>query len=116
MILQGNNIDNIQKQYELAKLELNKIELKINPEKCELISNNNEDFIKDKDEDGNELRIKSVPQAKYLGQIIKEDGSPVNSSNTINFNHLNTVFDRVVRRTLSSVTPKKFKKFHYDGR
>ena len=96
MILQGNNIDDIQKQYKLAKLELNKIELKINPEKWELISNNQEDVIIDKDEEGNEIRIKSVSQAKYLGQIIREDGTPVNNLNTINFNHLNNILTRKI--------------------
>ena len=87
IILQGNSIINIQTAYELAKNEFNKIELKINPEKCELISEQINDYIIDIGNDGSETKITSVKQAKYLGQIINADGSPVNSD--INLNYLN---------------------------
>ena len=87
IILQGNSIINIQTAYELAKNEFNKIELKINPEKCELISEQINDYIIDIGNNGSETKITSVKQAKYLGQIINADGSPVNSD--INLNYLN---------------------------
>ena len=95
IIIQGNDINNLQKQYDLAKLELNKIDLKINPEKCELISDNEDDYIKDIDGEGNEIKIKSVEQAKYLGQNIKEDGTPIDNPNSINFNYLNGILTKV---------------------
>ena len=77
IILQGNSINNIQTIYNLE----------INPEKCEQISEDINDYIIDKGNDGLEIKITAVKQAKYLGQYINAEGHPAN--NDINLNHLN---------------------------
>ena len=62
--------------------------LEINPEKCQLISDNEKDIIIDHDENGDELIIQSKGQAKYLGQIINENGIPTNNTQSINFGNV----------------------------
>ena len=82
IILQGNSINNIQTIYNLE----------INPEKCEQISEDINDYIIDKGNDGLEIKITAVKQAKYLGQYINAEGHPAN--NDINLNHLNELLTK----------------------
>ena len=82
IILQGNSINNIQTIYNLE----------INPEKCEQISEDINDYIIDKGNDDLEIKIIAVKQAKYLGQYINAEGHPAN--NDINLNHLNELLTK----------------------
>ena len=88
IIIQGKDIKKIQDHYNKAKEMFREIDLEINPEKCELISDNGNDRIIDKDENENETIIQSKKQAKYLGQIINENGIPTNNIKSINFGNI----------------------------
>ena len=57
--------------YHIIKEKLENIELTINTEKCEIISNDPNDVIKDKI---NSHIITSKKNGKYLGQIINNNG------------------------------------------
>ena len=95
IIIQGKDIKKIQDHYNKTKEMFREIDLEINPEKCELISDNGNDRIIDKDENENETIIQSKKQAKYLGQIINENGIPTNNINSINFGNIVDYYQNV---------------------
>ena len=88
IIIQGKDLQKIQEYYNKAKEMVKELDLEINPEKCELISDNENDIIIDHDENGEEIIIQSKRQAKYLGQIINENGIPTNNTQSINFGNV----------------------------
>ena len=71
IIIQANSIKDLTETYSLIKASLSKIDLIINPEKCELLSNSKEDYIFD-DETG--ITITTKQNAKYLGLKINNSG------------------------------------------
>ena len=91
IIILSNKIENIQKAYDQTKVEIEKIKLQINPDKCELISEEQNDSIKDTSENGEMKIINSVNQAKYLGQVINEEGVPINNVKSISFGYISSV-------------------------
>ena len=67
IIIQANSIEDLTETYSTIKASLSKIDLIINPEKCELLSNSKEDYILD---DETVITITTKQNAKYLGQKI----------------------------------------------
>ena len=59
IIILNNDINMIQKAYDKAKELLSHLDLEINPSKCELISENENDSIFDKENNTEKLEIKS---------------------------------------------------------
>ena len=94
IIILSNNISNIQNAYDKSKELFHYIELEINPNKCELISNDQNDKIIDKDNSSNLTEINAKGQAKYLGQIINEKGIPTNNIKRIDFGNLTNIIIR----------------------
>ena len=73
LILQSNNIDILQKGYDITKYLYSNLKLQINSNKCELISDREGDYIIDKEQN---VKIESKIVAKCLGQFINEKGIP----------------------------------------
>ena len=91
IIIQSNNIEKIQNSYDQAKKKFKEIYLEINPEKCELITENETEKIQDVNEKKEVFKIKGVNNAKYLGQIINENGVPTKNISEINFGHIKSI-------------------------
>lgn len=90
--IQGASLNIIQEAYNFIQEEFHKLNLKINANKCELISDNKNEFITTKT-NGIEELIKTVERAKYLGQTIDENG---NSSDLITYGKvlsINSLFE-----------------------
>ena len=66
-IAKDKTIKDLNNIYNKLKHELGKINLTINPEKCEIISDEVNDIIKDED---NDKIIMATKKSKYLGQVI----------------------------------------------
>ena len=94
IIIQSNNLQKIQNLYNIAKTEFQKIGLEINPEKCELITDNENETILDINNNQETFEIKGVKSAKYLGQIINEYGVPTNNITEVNFGHIKSILTK----------------------
>ena len=90
IIVQTKTCEDLNNTYKKLKAELNKISLVINTEKCEIISDDPNDIIKD-DQNGQIIIPKN--KGKYLGQIINNKGLTENIIKAKIFgkliNHLN---------------------------
>ena len=64
LIIQSNEINKLQKAFEKTVKLYQELGLKINAKKCELISDNKEDKILDKN---NNVEIPQTEETKYLG-------------------------------------------------
>ena len=71
LIIQGDSLEDLNQTYKDIKNELSKIDLVINPEKCEILSNEPNDKIVD---DSNGIEIIARKEVVYLGQKINADG------------------------------------------
>ena len=91
IIIQSNNLQKLQNSYDQAKTEFKKIGLEINPEKCELITDNESETIIDSNNNEEIIEIKGVKSAKYLGQIINEHGVPTKNITEVNFGHIKSI-------------------------
>ena len=94
IIILGNNLEYVQKAYDEIKQEIKKLSLEINPEKCELISEEEKDVIKDKGANEETIIITAKKHAKYLGQIINEEGIPTKDTKNISFGYIASVIKR----------------------
>ena len=94
IIILGNNIEILQKAYNQIKDEIKTISLEVNPEKCELISEDENDIIKDSNINNNNKIITSIKKAKYLGQVINDEGIPINGIKNINFGYITGVLKK----------------------
>ena len=90
----GNNLEHIQKEYEEVKQEIKKLSLEVNPEKCELISEEEKDVIKDREMNKESKMIIAKKQAKYLGQMINEEGIPTQDTKNISFGYIASIIRR----------------------
>ena len=70
-IIMPNDINCLQKAYDFFKQKVIKLDMKLNINKCELLSESQQDIITDKD---NKTKITPINIAKYLGQNINERG------------------------------------------
>ena len=91
LILQSSNINSLQKGYEKVIELYNNLDLYINVDKCELISDNKEDKIKDIYQN---IEITAKDEAKYLGQIINNEGIPTTDINKIQFGRLMNIISK----------------------
>ena len=73
LIIQGKSIEAIQCAFDDLISQLKKLQMKINPRKCELISHDELDFIID---DESQETIPAKSSARYLGQQIDSHGNP----------------------------------------
>ena len=89
LIKQTKEIDELNTLYNNLKAELEKIGLTINTEKCEIISNEQNDIIKDETSDG---IIISKKVGKYLGQLINNNGITENTIEAKLFGKLINIF------------------------
>lgn len=85
LILQSTSINILQSGYEKTGELYRQLELYINGDKCELISDNKEDKIVDKETNLDKVAKES---AKYLGQIINNERIPTTRVNKIQFGSL----------------------------
>ena len=85
IIAQGKTIEDLNIIYNKLKQELGKINLTINSDKCEIISDEVNDVIKDED---NDKIIMSTKKGKYLGQLINNCGLSENTIETKMFGKL----------------------------
>ena len=79
IIAQVKTIEEINDIYHNLKQEIVKINLSINPEKCEIITDDVNDVIKDRD---NDQIIISTKKRKYLGQLINNQELSENTTET----------------------------------
>ena len=70
----SNDIDQLKKAYVILKEKLKKLQMNLNPKKCEILSENQNDLIVDEEEN---ITLYSKTQTKYLGQIINSRGEPM---------------------------------------
>ena len=70
----SNDIDQLKKAYVILKAKLKKLQMNLNPKKCEILSENQNDLIVDEEEN---ITLYSKTQTKYLGQIINSRGEPM---------------------------------------
>ena len=91
LILQSSNINILQKGYEKVIELYNNLDLYINVDKCELISDAKEDTIKDNNQN---IQIIAKDEAKYLGQIINSEGIPTSDINKIQFGRLMNIISK----------------------
>ena len=70
----SNDIDQLKKAYVILKAKLKKLQMNLNPKKCEILSENQNDLIADEEEN---ITLYSKTQTKYLGQIINSRGEPM---------------------------------------
>ena len=91
LILQSSNINILQKGYEKVLELYNNLDLYINVDKCELISDVKEDTIKDNNQN---IQIIAKEEAKYLGQIINSEGIPTSDVNKIQFGRLMNIISK----------------------
>lgn len=85
LILQSKDIDILQIAYNKTKDLYKSLDLIINSNKCELITDNEEERIFDYEQ---ETEIISKSSAKYLGQIINYSGVPTTNISNVNFGEL----------------------------
>ena len=85
LIIQSNEINKLQNAFDKTIELYQELNLKINTEKCELISDNKEDKILDKN---NKIDIIPIEETKYLGQIINSQGIPTTNIKNIHFGSL----------------------------
>ena len=85
IIAQAKTVEELNDIYHNLKQELEKIDLAINPEKCEIISDDINDVIKDRD---NDKIIMPTRKGKYLGQLINNQGLSENTIETKMFGKL----------------------------
>ena len=85
LIIQSNDIKKLQEAYDKTKQLYGNLNLKINEEKCELISDNKDDKIFDKEEN---VEILAEEESKYLAKIINNIGIPTANINNIHFGPL----------------------------
>ena len=70
----SNDIDQLKNAYVILKAKLKKLQMNLNPKKCEILSENQNDLIVDEEEN---ITLYSKTQTKYLGQIINSRGEPM---------------------------------------
>ena len=104
-ILQSDNLEILQTGYDKIIELYKELNLHINADKCELISNTNEDIIYDKSKN---VEIIAMDNARYLGQIINYEGLPTSNINTINFGPL----INIIRKEGSLTRIAKIRIFH----
>ena len=73
LIIQSNDIKSIQIAFDKTKELYKNLDLIINGDKCQLLSDNQNDKIIDNEQ---KININSIDEAKYLGQIINNNGIP----------------------------------------
>ena len=105
LILQSNNIDILQKGYDITKYLYSNLKLQINSNKCELISDREGDYIIDKEQN---VKIESKIVAKYLGQFINEKGIPTTGLNKVSFGRL----INIIKKTGELTRIAKIRLFH----
>ena len=64
IIIMSNDIDQLKKAYVILKEKLKKLQMNLNPKKCEILSENQNDLIVDEEEN---ITLYSKTQTKYLG-------------------------------------------------
>ena len=104
-ILQSDNLEILQTGHDKIIELYKELNLHINADKCELISNTNEDIIYDKSKN---VEIIAMDNARYLGQIINYEGLPTSNINTINFGPL----INIIRKEVSLTRIAKIRIFH----
>ena len=67
----SNDIDQLRKAYTFFKIKLQTLQMNLNPKKCEIISENENDIIEDDEEN---IKIYPKNETKYLGQTINYKG------------------------------------------
>ena len=82
LILQSSDTQTLQKGYEKTIEIYNDLDLHININKCEPTSDIKEDVIINLNQN---IEIKAKEEAKYLGQIINNEGIPTEEINTVQF-------------------------------
>ena len=105
LILQSTSLETLQIGFNTVKDLYKELNLKINGNKCELISEVAEDSIIDTE---NNIKIKSQSSAKYLGQIINQNGIPTTGINKVNFGR----FLNIISRTGNLTRIAKIRLFH----
>ena len=106
LILQSTSLETLQIEFKIVKDLYKELNLKINGNKCELlISEVAEDSIIDTE---NNIKIKSQSSAKYLGQIINQNGIPTTGINKVNFGR----FLNIISRTGNLTRMAKIRLFH----
>ena len=91
IIIQTKTLDELSNSYHRIKENLERIDLTINTEKCEIISDDSNDIIKD---NTNGQLIMPKKNAKYLGQIINSGGLTENIIENKIFRKLINVLQR----------------------
>ena len=91
IIIQTKSLDELSNSYHRIKENLERIDLTINTEKCEIISDDPNDIIKD---NTNGQLIMPKKNAKYLGQIINSEGLTENIIENKIFGKLINVLQR----------------------
>jgi len=71
LVIQSNNLEDLKETYDIIKEALKTYDLIINPEKCELLTEDINDKIIDEDEN---IEIIVRNEVKYLGQKINAEG------------------------------------------
>ena len=87
LVIQSTTIEDLQEIYDKIKIELKKLDMSINTQKCELISNDMADVLTD--EDGN-IEIEAQEDARYLGQVINNEGLATCNISNVMFVHIST--------------------------
>jgi len=105
LILQSTSLETLQIGFDTVKTLYKELNLKINSNKCELISEVKEDSINDIE---NNIKINSQSSAKYLGQIINQNGIPTTGINKVNFGR----FLNIISKTGNLTRIAKIRLFH----
>ena len=96
-------METLQIGFDTVKTLYKELNLKINSNKCELISEVKEDSINDIE---NNIKINSQSSAKYLGQIINQNG--ITGINKVNFGR----FLNIISKTGNLTRIAKIRLFH----
>jgi hypothetical protein len=88
LIALAGEMNVLQNVYDEITQRLNELGLKVNPDKCEHISDNPEDVVKDK-ESGTMLVTNT--ESKYIGQVIDSNGNATSSLKANAFGKLHKI-------------------------